>query len=155
MDDKEYRVFEAVATPAMLRAMEAVRAELVGLGHVTDQPALVDHDVERGIGLASKHPDRELPFSVELVLADGDERGFGRKGGMPECGLLLSVIGPEGESLGEWCPFNFTSQVGTSDPDELVRRLDLLEPSILARAIHSRLSSWAEGHTEGVEAPRG
>lgn len=153
MDDKQYKVFEDAATPSMLRAMVAVRSELAGLGHAVYEPSLVDHDFERGVGFELKHPEAQDLFSVEFILTDGDERGFGRAEGRPECGLLLSVIAQDGVFLGDWCPFNYSDQVGASDPGEVVRRVGLLDPRSTAISIHQRIASWVEGQRECCGAP--
>lgn len=154
MDNNEYLVFESAVAPAMTRAIAAIRAELVANGHVCSDLSQVDHDFERGFGFELEHPASQIPISVEFMLTDGDERGFGRSDGKPECGLLLSVIGPDGVFLGDWCPFNYSDGVGTCDPDEAVRRVELLEPSSVAASIHGRIADWAESQLEACEAPR-
>jgi len=135
-------------------AMAAIYAELKRLGVDCDQPSLVDHDNERGIGLEIHHPGAETPIGVEMLLTDGDVRAFTAEPRQPACGLLLSVIGPGGIFLGEWSPYNYTSEVGASDPQEIVRRVGLMVPEELAAAIHGRIVAWSNSQVESV-APRG
>jgi hypothetical protein len=139
---------------AMRRAMTALHAELKRLGLRCGPPADIDYDIERGIGLEIHYPGAETPIGVEMLLTDGDERAFTAEPRQPACGLLLSVIGPGGIFLGEWSPYNYTSEVGTSDPQERVRRVGLMVPAELAAGINGRIVDWATTQTEAV-APRG
>ena len=133
--------------------MAALHAELTRLGFRCDSPVEIDHDVERGIGFEIHHGD-ETPIGVDMLLTDGDERGFNTDPRRPSCGLLLSVIGPGGISLGEWSPYNHTSAVGTTEPQEIERRVGLLVPRELAAGIHGRIVDWTNSPAEAV-APRG
>lgn len=154
MNNEQYKTFEDAAKPAMQRAMVSLYGELKRLGLPCAEPTDIDHDIERGIGFEIHHPDAEAPIGVEMVLTDGDERAFTAEPRQPACGLLLSVIGPGGIFLGEWSPYNYTSDVGTSDPQEIVRRVGLMVPEELAAGIHGRIVDWTRSQTEAV-APRG
>ncbi|WP_298705695.1 hypothetical protein [Variovorax gossypii] len=157
MDNNEYLFFEKPAAPVMRRTLVAMRDALASLGRVCTPISKIDHDFERGYGFELEHPAAQGPICVEFMLTDGDERGYGRADDKPECGLLLSALAPDGIFLGDWCPFNYSEQVGTSDPEELVSRVALLEPTSLAAAIDARLSSWADAQletSEAGEAPR-
>lgn len=154
MNNDQYKIFEDAAKPAMQRAMEALFAELKRLGLRCDEPADVDHDIERGIGIEIHHPGAEAAIGVEMLLTDGDERAFTSEPRQPACGLLLNVIGPGGVFLGEWGPYNYTSDVGATDPQEIVRRVGMMVPEELAAGIHGRIVDWTNSQTEAV-APRG
>jgi hypothetical protein len=155
MNDDQYQIFEEAAKPAMQRAMLALHTELKRLGLRCSAPSDIDHDIERGIGLEIHYPGVETPIGVEMLLTDGDERAFTREPREPACGLLLSVIGPEGLFLGEWSPYNYSDAVGTSDPSEIVRRVGMMVPTELAEGIHGRIVDWSasEAETEAA-APR-
>jgi hypothetical protein len=149
----QYTIFEAVAKPAMNQVMVALHAELQRLGHECDTPIEIDHDIERGVGFDIQHPAAESPIGVELMLTDGDERAFTSERREPECGLLLSVIGPDGVFLGDWGAFNYSDEVGTTDPQEIVRRVELMTPVDLAWSIHERILAWAERESDCAAAP--
>lgn len=153
MTNDQYTTFEAVAKPAMQRAMAALHAELQQLGLACDSPVDIDHDIERGVGFDIHHPAAETPIGLELMLTDGDERAFTSEPREPECGLLLSVIGPGGVFLGDWCPYNYSNEVGTTDPQEIVRRVRLMTPVDLATSIQERILAWAERDSDRAAAP--
>ncbi|CAN7769871.1 hypothetical protein LJR290_007468 [Variovorax sp. LjRoot290] len=153
MTNDQYTVFEAAAKPSMQQAMAAIYAELQRLGVECDTPSDIDHDVERGIGIEIHHPGAECAIGVEFMLTDGDARAFTAEQREPECGLLLSVIGPGGVFLGDWSPYNYSDEVGTTDPEEIVRRVGLMTPVDLARSIHERILDWAARESDRAEAP--
>lgn len=153
MKNDQYTTFEDVAKPAMQRVMTALKAELQLLGFECDDPIDIDHDVERGVGVDIHHPAADTPIGLELMLTDGDERDFTSDPEHPKCGLMLSVVGPGGAFLGEWCPNNYSDDVGTTDPREIVRLVDLIFPVHLARSIQERIAAWAERQSEIATAP--
>lgn len=154
MTNDEYRIFEDAAKPAMERAIESLHAHLKDRGLRCGRVVELDYDVERGIGFSVYYPDLEGSVGVEMLLTDGDERAFIQEPREPACGLLLSVIGPEGTFLGEWSPYNYTPDVGTNDPMEIVRRVGLLSAPDLAESIHGRIADWTNSRVEAT-APRG
>ncbi|KWT69525.1 MULTISPECIES: hypothetical protein [unclassified Variovorax] len=154
MTNDHYKTFEDAAKPAIESAMEALNAQLKARGLRCGRVVEIEHDVERGIGFSVHYADLDGAVHVEMLLTDGDERALTRLSCEPACGLLLSVIGPDGTFLGEWSPYNYTPDVGTTDPKEIVRRVGLLSPPDLAESIHGRIADWTNSRVEQA-TPRG
>ena len=154
MTNDQYKIFEVAARPAIEGAMESLSAQLKARGLRCGRVVELEHDVERGVGFSINYADLDGAVHVEMLLTDGDARAFTREPREPACGLLLSVIGPDGTFLGEWSPYNYTSDVGTTDPREIVRRVGLMSPPALAESIHGRIADWANSRVE-AESPRG
>ncbi|OUM04472.1 hypothetical protein [Variovorax sp. JS1663] len=152
MNSDQYKIFEVAAKPAIESAMESLNAQLKVRGLRCGRLVEIDHDVERGVGFSVHYGDLDGAVNVEMLLTDGDERAFTKEPREPACGLLLSVIGPDGTFLGEWAPYNYTPDVGTADPQEIVRRVGLMSPPDLAESIHGRIADWTNSRVE-AEAP--
>ncbi|TAL65792.1 MAG: hypothetical protein EPN79_11475 [Burkholderiaceae bacterium] len=162
MNNEKYEKFERVAVPAMKIAMIGVYKELRRLGiegeDIEDVEQL-DLDVERGVCILIHRAGAETPFAIELLLTDGDERGFTaleEKEGdehKPACGLLMTVTGPGGSFLGQWSPYNFTGQVGTCMPEEIVRRVHLMDHAAIATSVRDKIFQWEAEQAQG-RAPR-
>lgn len=150
MTNDQYKNFEDAAKPAIESAMKLLNAELTARGLRCGRVVEIDHDVERGVGFSVHYADLDGAVHLEMLVTDGDERAFTREPREPACGLLLSVIGPDGTFLGEWSPYNYTPDVGTTDPQEIVRRVGLMDPRHLAECIHGRIADWTNSR---VEAP--
>lgn len=153
MNNDQYNTFEVAAKPAIERAMKLLNAELTARGLRCGRIGDIDHDVERGIGFTVQYADLDGAVHLEMLLTDGDERAFTKEPREPACGLLLSAIGPDGTFLGEWSPYNYTPDVGTTDPEEIVRRVGLMDPPHLAECIHGRIADWTNSPVE-TETPR-
>lgn len=154
MTNDQYKMFEVAAKPAIESAMKLLNAELTARSLRCGRVVEVDHDTERGVGFSVHYAELDGAVHLEMLLTDGDERAFTKEPREPACGLLLSVIGPDGTFLGEWSPYNYTPDVGTTDPQEIVRRVGLMVPEELAAGIHGRIVDWTRSQTEAV-APRG
>ena len=154
MNSNQYKIFEVAARPAIESAMEALNAQLKARGFRCGRVVEIDHDTERGMGFSVHYDDLDGAVHLEMLLTDGDERAFTKELREPACGLLLSVIGPDGTFLGEWSPYNYTPDVGTTDPQEVVRRVGLMSPQHLAESIHGRIADWTNSQV-AAEAPRG
>lgn len=153
MTNDQYKIFEVAAKPAIESAMESLNAQLKARGLRCGRVVELEHDVERGAGFSVYYPDLDGAVHVEMLLTDGDELAFTKESREPACGLLLSVIGPDGTFLGDWSPYNYTSDVGTTDPQEIVRRVGLMSVPDLAESIHGRIADWTNSRVE-AEAPR-
>lgn len=66
-------------------------------------------------------------LGIDLILADaevrGDEEGVG---------INLTLVGPGGLFLGGYAPFNYSSQVFTTDADDVAERITGLDVPALA-----------------------
>lgn len=105
----------------------------------------IDHDSEKGFCFgAEDSPD----LFVELILTDGDERGF------EGVGLLLTCT-PLGDGV-VWSPFNYSESVGTQTAEGVVERLQLLDglTSSLAETIQQKWIDFeVEAATSKVDQP--
>ena len=127
MTDSQYLAFEVAFREAALPRLQALRALLLDNG-AADLSEIegIDHDVSRGLGFVSQgNPHR----FVELMLEDGGEHGFEGVSVVMNCSISLS-----GQI---WAPFNFTEEVGISDPSGIEQRMALLEVSSVADAIRA------------------
>lgn len=125
MKPKQYMAFEIRFLPPATAKLKAIRQILNDVYRVkTTKIDIVDHDDERGIGFGLKSSGDETDSAnafeaqVELILKDGDEHGYAGCGVMMTCSSYGSGI--------VYAPYNYTEQVGTTDPREIARRvLDL------------------------------
>ncbi len=140
--DSYWRVFEAAAKPRL----EAVRSRVqryYGIACEAVEP--VDYDEERGLAFTLKlrpeSKDGDNNVFVELVLNDGDEAGFGPGDeGEPQVGVSLKILGCDGTEYQVTIPGNFSGAVGTSDPLELIAKVEeCVDGDVLA---HRAYGAW-------------
>ena len=152
---KFFAVFEAVAKPILEEARKQVQREY---GILCESVEVIDHDVERGLGFIAKsttEANTDLVF-VELMLTDGDERGYYAGADVPTVGLMMTVTEADGTELAQIAPYNFTKQVGTSDPAELARRLtDYFNSDDIASIVNDAWGSayLTEKHPDNHQSP--
>ncbi|WP_371436344.1 hypothetical protein [Polaromonas sp.] len=140
MDNATYDpLFAAFAVPARERLTELAGLLTARFGHEFTPVEEVDHDIERGMCFARKE---DPTLFVELMLTDGDERGFEGAGLLMTCSTRLSGL--------VWVPFNFSEKVGTNDPVEIKRRLDVLGTEMSVIAEHIQVE-WLEIETEATQ----
>lgn len=167
MNDDQYLAFEKVAQPAMRELMEAVRAKLAELGIACSPVWDYDLDEERGLALDITHFNLETSIGLQLMLTDGDVHGFedGDEGfdgdgeaisRKPACGLMLELIGPGGLVGGSWSQHNYSPNVGTGNPQEIVNRVRAFDAGELAGSVIGRCEAMAQHlKSQAGDRPRG
>lgn len=138
MKDKEYMRYEIRFLPPATAKLKAIKQILYDVYRVkTTRLDIVDHDDERGIGFGLKSSGDETESAnafeaqVELLLKDGDVHGYAGCGVMMTCSSYGSGI--------VYAPYNYTEQVGTTDPREIARRI--LDLDVVA-ASASIMQEW-------------
>jgi hypothetical protein len=138
MKDKEYMRYKIRFLPPATAKLKAIKQILYDVYRVkTTRLDIVDHDDERGIGFGLKSSGDETESAnafeaqVELLLKDGDVHGYAGCGVMMTCSSYGSGI--------VYAPYNYTEQVGTTDPREIVRRI--LDLDVVA-ASASIMQEW-------------
>lgn len=129
MNNKQYIRFELPFLPPATAKLQAIKQILHDVYRIETTPVdTVDHDGERGLGmgLVSQGEGAHEAF-IEMMLADGDDRGY------DGCGVLLSCS-PRGSGL-VYAPYSWTDQVGTTDPQEIARRVQDLDVVSVSNAI--------------------
>ena len=156
MDDVLYSRFEAVAKPYANEFLRKLLPELKKRGYQAvvsgsdkDPINVIDRDVERGWGLEisfGKHTDEERVF-LDVMITDGDERGFEKPN---QAGVLLEGIAMGGDVVLSHTPYNFTREIGVSEPWEIAERVRQL-PS--ASDVVTSLTAWIDTYGP-IKAPR-
>lgn len=120
MKNDAYEVFEKPFLEVARSLMEQLRQRLIEMGQGPfTEVDLVDHDASRGLGfLEVDQADPQQAFAVELILNDGDELGFQGVGLVLNCSQY-----PSGQV---WAPGNYTPEVGMTDPQEVVERMNTM-----------------------------
>lgn len=138
MKDKEYMRYKIRFLPPATAKLKAIKQILYDVYRVkTTRLDIVDHDDERGIGFGLKSSGDETESAnafeaqVELLLKDGDVHGYAGCGVMMTCSSYGSGI--------VYAPYNYTEQVGTTDPREIARRI--LDLDVVA-ASASIMQEW-------------
>ena len=125
MNNTQYQPFFDTFSPLAMQNLEQLAAVLAQRFDWKLTPIeLVDHDAERGFGFAVVD---DPSLYVELLLTDGDDRGF------EGLGLLLSCSDRPAGTV--WAPGNYTEDVGTLDHEELAQRLNDFDVSSICEAI--------------------
>lgn len=129
MNNQQYIRFELAFLPPATAKLRAIKQILHDVFRVETTPVdTVDHDDERGLGmgLVSQCEGAHEAF-IEMMLTDGGERGY------DGCGVLLSCS-PRSSGL-VYAPYSWTEAVGTTDPQEIVRRVQDLDVVSVSDAI--------------------
>lgn len=117
MTDEEYLVYEGPFREAARPLLEKIKARLVEMGYGPfSEIEVVDHDIERGLEIRDESNNNGEFAFVELKLLDGDEPGFQGVGLVMECSIYASGI--------VWAPGNWTPDVGVTEVDALVQRIE-------------------------------
>lgn len=141
--DKHWAVFEAAARPLL----QSARASVQACGITCETVDVVDRDVDRGLGfiaqLQATPAQGDNNVFVELMLVDGDEAGFGPGADdEPQVNVSLLISDASGKEYKAVIPYNFTAEVGTADPVEIVARVQAcVEPLELASHV---INAWEQ-----------
>lgn len=123
--EKHWAVFELAARPLLDAARDRVQKAGISCGVVD----IVDRDVDRGLGFTAQlreaSEDADNNVSVELMLLDGDELGLDSPNSQePVVAISVTISDSTGVEYHSNTPFNFTTDAGTADPAEIVRRVE-------------------------------
>lgn len=140
MDREAYVTYWNRAEPLMTNRLNALKRLLQDAPRVASAAMHFSGDAEYRQTLDLLDTQGSVLLSFDFILADAEERGEKQAG----VGVLLNIVGTDGEVVGRYAPNNYTREVFTDDVDDMLLRIEDLDVEQVAALARTTLENSAK-----------